>query len=284
MAASALQRDPGAGGAVVLRRHGSTPATTSSTCFPPGSSASIPRPGRASTSRWGLLTRYRRSLTPLRTNLSTGVDLEYSPGSRLETEIVPHRAGLVFTDYTTGETQYDYDVSFYQVAPYAQADVALPGRVQPERRRPLRPPRLRLHQPAQRRGHRVAPPSRFHRCELRSPEPEAGRHVGGGAQRERLRLLPRGIPRPVGEPALPPGRGGEHGGPQAGARLQLGWRCPGGAGRHRHPRGHGLQHAAQGRHPHLLRSRDRPPSHPERRRHQSPGRRSRGSALAWWKV
>ncbi len=77
----------------------------------------------------GLLTRYRRSVNALRTNFSTGVDLEYSPGSRLETEIIPTRAGLVFTDYTVGETQYDYDVSFYQVAPYAQADVALPGSV-----------------------------------------------------------------------------------------------------------------------------------------------------------
>ena len=77
----------------------------------------------------GLLTRYRHSLTALRTNLSTGVDLEYSPGSRLETQILPDRAGLVFTGYTVGEMQYDYDVSFYQVAPYAQADVALPARV-----------------------------------------------------------------------------------------------------------------------------------------------------------
>jgi iron complex outermembrane receptor protein len=78
----------------------------------------------------GLLTRYRRVLTPLRTNLSAGVDLEYTPGSRLETEIEPQRAGLVFTDYTTGTAQYDYDVTFWQTSPYAQADISLPGRVQ----------------------------------------------------------------------------------------------------------------------------------------------------------
>jgi outer membrane receptor protein involved in Fe transport len=77
----------------------------------------------------GLLTRYRRSLASLRTNLSTGVDVEYSPGSRLETEILPQRAGQVFSGYTPGQVQYDYDVAFYQVAPYAQADVALPGRL-----------------------------------------------------------------------------------------------------------------------------------------------------------
>jgi iron complex outermembrane recepter protein len=77
----------------------------------------------------GLLTRYRYSVTPLRTSFSTGLDLELSPGSRVETQIVPDRAGLVYTGYSTGETQYDYDVTFYQAAPYAQADVALPGRV-----------------------------------------------------------------------------------------------------------------------------------------------------------
>ena len=78
----------------------------------------------------GVLTRYRTLIAPLKTNLSTGVDLEYTPGSRLETEVLPQRAGQVFTGYTQGEVQYDYDVTFWQASPYAQADVALPGRVQ----------------------------------------------------------------------------------------------------------------------------------------------------------
>ena len=78
----------------------------------------------------GMLTRYRRLLPSLRTNLSTGVDLEYTPGSRLETWIAPQRAGQVFTAYTTADVQYDYDVTFWQASPYAQADVSLPGRVQ----------------------------------------------------------------------------------------------------------------------------------------------------------
>jgi iron complex outermembrane receptor protein len=78
----------------------------------------------------GLLTHWRRTIPRLRANLSTGVDLEYSPGRRLETRIAPQRAGQVFTSYTTGEAQYDYDVAFWQASPYAQADVALPGRIQ----------------------------------------------------------------------------------------------------------------------------------------------------------
>lgn len=77
----------------------------------------------------GLLTRWRRTFPSLGTNLSTGVDLEYSPGSRLETGILPERVGPVFSGYTMGEVQYDYDVAFYQASPYAQADVVLAGRV-----------------------------------------------------------------------------------------------------------------------------------------------------------
>jgi iron complex outermembrane receptor protein len=78
----------------------------------------------------GLLTRYRTMIAPLQTNLSAGVDLEYTPGSRREMEIDARRAGQVFTGYTTGAVQYDYDVTFWQTSPYLQADVSLPGRVQ----------------------------------------------------------------------------------------------------------------------------------------------------------
>lgn len=78
----------------------------------------------------GMLTHWRRTVPELRTNLSTGVDVEYSPGSRMETRIQPERTGAVFTSYTEAEVQYDYDVAFWQVSPYAQADVSLPGRVQ----------------------------------------------------------------------------------------------------------------------------------------------------------
>ena len=78
----------------------------------------------------GLLTRYRRVVAPLRTSLSAGVDLEYTPGSRLETRIETLRTGQVFTGYTAGDVQYDYDVTFWQTSPWAQADISLPGRVQ----------------------------------------------------------------------------------------------------------------------------------------------------------
>lgn len=77
----------------------------------------------------GILSRWRQTIVPLQANISAGLDVEYSPGSRLETEIVPERVGQVFASYTTAGAQYDYDVAFWQMAPYAQVDVALPGRV-----------------------------------------------------------------------------------------------------------------------------------------------------------
>jgi iron complex outermembrane receptor protein len=77
------------------------------------------------TSNWsyGLLTRYRRTMIPFRSNLSAGVDLELSPGKRMEQGIVPVRSGNVYQTYTPGETQYDYAVSFRQASPYLQAEV-----------------------------------------------------------------------------------------------------------------------------------------------------------------
>src|SRR5690606_3245275 len=57
------------------------------------------------------------------------VDLDYSPGSRLETEVVRSPAPPI-TSYTTGAVQYDYDVRFWQASPYAQADMFVLDNVQ----------------------------------------------------------------------------------------------------------------------------------------------------------
>lgn len=71
----------------------------------------------------GLMTRYRHTLPSLKTNLAVGADFEYSPGSRMEQGIMPHKSGNIYDSYTLGEVQYDYDVSFWQATPYAQADI-----------------------------------------------------------------------------------------------------------------------------------------------------------------
>ncbi|HEU4829274.1 MAG TPA: TonB-dependent receptor [Gemmatimonadales bacterium] len=73
----------------------------------------------------GLLTRFRRTIPQLGASVSTGVDAEYSPGSRRETRIVAPQTGNDFLSYTEAEVQYDYDVDFWQASPYAQADVAI---------------------------------------------------------------------------------------------------------------------------------------------------------------
>lgn len=78
----------------------------------------------------GVLTRVRRAIPQLGASVSTGVDVEYSPGSRRETRIAVERSGSDFLSYAEAEVQYDYGVNFWQASPYAQADMALAERLQ----------------------------------------------------------------------------------------------------------------------------------------------------------
>ncbi|MEZ4585982.1 MAG: TonB-dependent receptor [Gemmatimonadales bacterium] len=77
----------------------------------------------------GLLTRFRRTIPALNANLSVGLDLEVSPGSRLEQQIVPTQDAGRYVSYTTGEVQYDYDVTFWQASPYAQLNATVADRL-----------------------------------------------------------------------------------------------------------------------------------------------------------
>lgn len=72
----------------------------------------------------GVLARLRHDVEPIRTRLIAGVDVDRSPGGRLEHRIDPVREGRVFTDYTRGEVLYDYDVVFRSVSPYLQAETS----------------------------------------------------------------------------------------------------------------------------------------------------------------
>src|SRR6185312_144180 len=58
----------------------------------------------------GLMARYRRDFEPLRTRLVAGVDVDRSPGYRLEKAVQPTRVGKIYADYTEGDALYDYDV------------------------------------------------------------------------------------------------------------------------------------------------------------------------------
>jgi outer membrane receptor protein involved in Fe transport len=72
---------------------------------------------------YGVLVKYRRDFD--RMQLVSGVDLDVSPGSRLENQIQPVSERLpngarMFTDYSMGPVIYDYDATYDAVSPYAQ--------------------------------------------------------------------------------------------------------------------------------------------------------------------
>jgi iron complex outermembrane recepter protein len=71
----------------------------------------------------GILARAYYELAALRTRVTGGVDVDYSPGRRLERIITPARDGSLFTSFTNGDVIYDYDVAFRGASPYLQLEV-----------------------------------------------------------------------------------------------------------------------------------------------------------------
>ena len=76
-----------------------------------------------------LLAKWQRDLTPMRTTLLAGVDVDVSPGARTEDIVRPltSASGLpggrpIFSSNTRGARIYDYDVTFAALSPYVQAD------------------------------------------------------------------------------------------------------------------------------------------------------------------
>lgn len=70
----------------------------------------------------GLQLKYRKDLEPMRTRVVTGIDLDYSPGSRNEKSITVSKTGNIYDDYTVGTTIYDYDVTYQGISPYAHIE------------------------------------------------------------------------------------------------------------------------------------------------------------------
>ncbi len=70
----------------------------------------------------GTLIKYRQDFAPWNTRLITGMDLDYSPGSREEDRIWATRNGPVYESYTNQGRIYDYDVTFSQISPYVQVE------------------------------------------------------------------------------------------------------------------------------------------------------------------
>ena len=70
----------------------------------------------------GLLAKYRRDFDPMRTRVIVGADLDYSPGSFVANRITSTPSGGIYSTYTTGEKQYDYDVTYRQASPYVHTE------------------------------------------------------------------------------------------------------------------------------------------------------------------
>jgi len=70
----------------------------------------------------GMLMKYRRDFDPMRTRVIVGADVDYSPGSFVANKITSTPTGGIYTAYTTGEKQYDYDVTYRQASPYIHTE------------------------------------------------------------------------------------------------------------------------------------------------------------------
>src|SRR5215213_6801915 len=62
----------------------------------------------------GFLAKYRRDFAPMRTRVIAGADLDLSPGSFVANKITAPPSAGIFNTYTTGEKQYEYDVTYRQ--------------------------------------------------------------------------------------------------------------------------------------------------------------------------
>lgn len=70
----------------------------------------------------GVLLKYRQDYKPNRTRLVMGLDIDYSPGGRVEQQISATKVGNIYTSYTSGSTLYNYDATFSSLSPYAHLE------------------------------------------------------------------------------------------------------------------------------------------------------------------
>ena len=70
----------------------------------------------------GAQARFRKQWPDPDIRWIAGLDLDMSPGERIETGIIPDRVGSIFVDYQKDEVQYDYGVTYAQAAPFTQIE------------------------------------------------------------------------------------------------------------------------------------------------------------------
>lgn len=74
----------------------------------------------------GFLAKYRREFEPMHAQIIAGVDGDWSPGSFNARHVNATKTGTgataIWSSYTPGDLQYDYDVTYRAVSPYVQGE------------------------------------------------------------------------------------------------------------------------------------------------------------------
>jgi len=70
----------------------------------------------------GMQLKLQRDFGKWRSRIVSGVDVDMSPGSRQEDELIPTREGKIFVEYEEAGAQYDYDVTYRQASPFVHAE------------------------------------------------------------------------------------------------------------------------------------------------------------------
>jgi len=73
---------------------------------------------------YGLMAKYRMDFEPSRTRVIVGVDVDNSPGGRVENSITTTKTGAVYTSYAPGAEIYDYKVTYQGVSPYVHGEMS----------------------------------------------------------------------------------------------------------------------------------------------------------------
>lgn len=72
---------------------------------------------------YGLLAKYRRKMPESKTEIITGVDLDYTPSTYNEVRLSSTQVGEIFTDTAaTGRTNYDFDADQLSISPYVHGE------------------------------------------------------------------------------------------------------------------------------------------------------------------
>ncbi len=90
--------------------------------------ASDPTVFNTSNQSYGLQAKWRSDFEPLQARLIGGVDVDVSPGGRVEDRLNVTTSGSgasrVYQSYTLGPRIYDYDVTFRGVSPYLHGEIS----------------------------------------------------------------------------------------------------------------------------------------------------------------